>query len=41
RLRDEHGVYLIRSGRMCMSGLSGANVQYVADAIATVLEAPQ
>jgi enamine deaminase RidA (YjgF/YER057c/UK114 family) len=23
RLRDEHGVYLIRSGRMCMSGLSG------------------
>ncbi len=24
-----------------MSGLSGANVQYVADAIATVLESPQ
>ena len=38
RLRDEHGVYLIRSGRMCMSGLSQANVQYVADAITTVLE---
>ena len=41
RLRDEHGVYLIRSGRMCMSGLSQANVQHVADAIAKVLEAPQ
>ena len=37
RLREEHGVYLIRSGRMCMSGLSQANVHYVADAIAHVL----
>lgn len=36
-LREEHGVYLIRSGRMCMSGLSQANVQYVADAITHVL----
>ena len=38
RLRKEHGVYLIHSGRMCMSGLSRDNVQYVADAIANVLE---
>lgn len=37
RLREEHGVYLVRSGRMCMSGLSRDNVQYVADAITTVL----
>lgn len=37
RLRDEHGVYLIRSGRMCMSGLSPSNVQYVADSIAKVI----
>jgi aromatic-amino-acid transaminase len=37
RLREEHGVYLIRSGRMCMSGLSRANVQHVADVIAHVL----
>ena len=37
RLRDEHGVYLVRSGRMCMSGLSRANVRYVADAIIKVL----
>lgn len=41
RLREEHGVYLIRSGRMCMSGLSQANVQYVADAVASVLGAAQ
>ena len=39
RLREEHGVYLVRSGRMCMSGLSHANVQHVADAIANVLGA--
>ena len=37
RLRDEHGVYLIRSGRMCMSGLSTKNVDYVANAMAQVL----
>ncbi|MFT3812258.1 MAG: amino acid aminotransferase [Acidovorax sp.] len=37
RLREEHGVYLIRSGRMCMSGLAPSNVQYVADAIAQVI----
>jgi aromatic-amino-acid transaminase len=39
RLRDTHGVYLVRSGRMCMSGLSGTNVPHVADAIAEVLKA--
>ena len=38
RLRKEHSVYLIHSGRMCMSGLSRDNVQYVADDIANVLE---
>ncbi|WP_342129890.1 amino acid aminotransferase [Hydrogenophaga sp. OTU3427] len=37
RLRDEHGVYLVRSGRMCMSGLSTTNVDYVANAMASVL----
>ena len=41
RLRDEHGVYLVRTGRMCMSGLSQANVQYVAQAMAKVLGAAQ
>ena len=37
RLRDEFAVYLVRSGRMCMSGLSTKNVNYVADAVAQVL----
>ena len=37
RLRDEFAVYLVRSGRMCMSGLSTKNVDYVADAVAKVL----
>lgn len=37
RLRDEHAVYLVRSGRMCMSGLSTKNVEYVAQAMAAVL----
>lgn len=36
RLRDEFGVYLIDSGRVCMSGLRPDNLQQVADAIAAV-----
>ncbi|MFJ2992406.1 amino acid aminotransferase [Pandoraea sp. NPDC087047] len=36
-LRDEHGVYLIRSGRMCVAGLNNNNVAVVADSIAKVL----
>jgi aromatic-amino-acid transaminase len=39
RLRDEHAVYLIRSGRMCVAGLNGRNVQAVADAMAAVIGA--
>jgi aromatic-amino-acid transaminase len=37
RLRDEHAVYLIRSGRMCVAGLSTHNVDRVADAMAAIL----
>ncbi len=37
RLRDEFGVYLVRSGRMCMSGLSTGNVERTATAMAAVL----
>jgi aromatic-amino-acid transaminase len=37
RLREEHAVYLIRSGRMCVAGLNGRNVQAVADAMSAVL----
>ena len=37
RLRTGHGVYLLRSGRMCIAGLNDANVDHVANAIADVL----
>jgi aromatic-amino-acid transaminase len=38
RLRNEHGVYLLRSGRMCVAGLNQRNVGYVAASIASVVE---
>jgi aromatic-amino-acid transaminase len=38
RLRDEHAVYMIRSGRVCVSGLTTRNVEPTADAIAAVIE---
>ncbi|WP_199177689.1 MULTISPECIES: amino acid aminotransferase [unclassified Erwinia] len=37
RLRNEFGVYLIASGRICMSGLNHSNVRQVAEAIAAVV----
>jgi aromatic-amino-acid transaminase len=37
RLRDEFGVYLIRSGRMCVAGLNTRNVEATANAMAAVL----
>jgi len=37
-LREQHGVYILRSGRMCVAGLNDANVGVVADAIAAVLK---
>ena len=39
RLRDDHGVYLVRSGRMCVAGLNSANVEATAVAMAAVLSA--
>jgi aromatic-amino-acid transaminase len=36
-LRETYGVYLIRSGRMCVAGLNEKNVAVVADSIAKVL----
>lgn len=38
-LRDKHGIYLVRSGRMCVAGLNERNVQAVADALIVVLKA--
>jgi aromatic-amino-acid transaminase len=37
RLREDHAVYLVRSGRMCVAGLSTKNVERVAAAFAAVL----
>ena len=37
RLRSEHAVYLVRSGRMCVAGLNSGNVELVATAMAAVL----
>lgn len=37
RLRDEFGVYLIASGRVCMAGLNRNNVHQVAEAFAAVM----
>ena len=37
RLREEFGIYLIASGRMCVAGLNTANVQRVAKAFAAVM----
>lgn len=37
RLREQHAVYLIRSGRICVAGLNTANVERTAMAIAAVL----
>jgi len=36
-LRETHGVYVLRSGRMCAAGLNANNVDRVAEAIAVVL----
>ena len=36
RLRDEFGVYMVRSGRMCVAGLNSANVERTAAAMAAV-----
>lgn len=37
RLKDEFGVYLVRSGRMCVAGLNSKNVEATASAMAAVL----
>ena len=38
RLREQHGVYLVRSGRMCVAGLNPGNVEATALAMAAVLD---
>jgi|TARA_A100001391_G_scaffold177450_3_gene141339 aromatic-amino-acid transaminase len=38
QLRNEHAVYIIESGRICVAGLNEANVDRVAEAFAAVLK---
>ena len=37
RLREEFGVYLVRSGRICVAGLNTGNVEATAVAMAAVM----
>ena len=37
RLKDEFGVYIVKSGRMCVASLNKDNVKYTAEAIKEVL----
>ncbi|CAM2175597.1 tyrosine aminotransferase [Paraburkholderia sacchari] len=39
RLKEEFGVYILRSGRMCVAGLNESNVSIVVDAVGKVLKA--
>ncbi len=38
RLRNEHGVYAVSSGRICVAALNSQNIDYVVQAIAKVLK---
>ena len=38
RLREQYGVYLVRSGRLCVAGLNSSNVEATALAMAAVLD---
>lgn len=37
KLRDKFGIYLVRSGRICVAALNERNLAYVADAIGSVI----
>jgi len=37
-LKEKYGIYLVRSGRMCVAGLNQKNIYYVAEAMAAVLK---
>jgi aromatic-amino-acid transaminase len=40
RLREQFSIYAIDTGRICVAALNSRNIDYVADAVATVLGAP-
>ena len=37
KLKDDHAVYILNSGRICMAALNEGNVDYIASAVAEVL----
>ena len=37
RMRSEFGIYAVSTGRICLAALNSKNIDYVADAIATVI----
>jgi len=37
-LREQHGVYMVRSGRICVAGLNTHNVEAAAQAMAAVMD---
>ncbi|PUR01580.1 aromatic amino acid aminotransferase [Acinetobacter schindleri] len=37
-LKQHHGIYLVRSGRMCTAGLNLSNIDYVAESMAAVIK---
>ena len=37
-LKNQYGIYLVRSGRMCVAGLNLSNIDYVAESIAEVIK---
>lgn len=39
KLRNEYGIYIVGSGRMCVAGINDKNVDYLADAITKVVKA--
>jgi aromatic-amino-acid transaminase len=38
KLKSDFGVYAVGTGRICVAALNSRNIDYVADAIATVLK---
>lgn len=37
-LKQQYGIYLVHSGRLCVSGLNLSNIDYVAEAIVAVIQ---
>jgi aromatic-amino-acid transaminase len=37
RLRIDHGIYMVSSGRACIAGLNPGNLQHVVQAMAAVM----